>query len=253
MKKLMRLVTVAVTFLIIYVLAVWILTDRSEPVSFDKLRTQWTGESNVGDAQSIEKALQKLAEHNEEAKAFVEQYSNRQEYLGLDIDLSKEVQEGQVPLFLQWDLRWGYESYGDNIIALAGCGPTCLSMAYVYLTGDLEGNPREVARFAQDSGFYTKEGTSWDMWTLGAEDLGITGVVISLDERQIKAALDSGSVVVCSMRPGDFTQTGHYILIKGYDANGFYINDPNSVTNSEKQWLYEDIKGQIKNLWSLSS
>lgn len=25
------------------------------------------------------------------------------------------------------------------------------------------------------------------------------------------------------------------------------------LSESEKQWLYEDIKGQIKNLWSLSS
>lgn len=251
MKRLIRLATVLITFLIIYVLVVWIAADQSEPVSFDKLRTQWTGDSSVSDVQSMEKALQELAEHNEEAKAFVEKYPNREEYLGLEIDLSKEVQEGQVPLFLQWDLRWGYESYGDNIIALAGCGPTCLSMAYVYLTGDLEGNPREVARFAQKGGFHTKEGTDWDLWTVGAKSLGITGEELPLDEGKIKSALDLGGVVVCSMRPGDFTQTGHYILLRGYDENGFWVNDPNSRENSEKQWKYEDIKNQIKNLWSI--
>ena len=28
------------------------------------------------------------------------------------IDVSGEVKEGQVPLFLQWDKRWGYIPYG---------------------------------------------------------------------------------------------------------------------------------------------
>ena len=33
-----------------------------------------------------------------------------------------------VPLFLQWDLQWGYFDYGGNLLGLSGCGPTCLSM-----------------------------------------------------------------------------------------------------------------------------
>lgn len=251
MKRLVRLATVLVTFLIIYVLVVWIAADREKPVSFDKLHAQWTGESSVSNEPAIEEALQDLAKNNEEAKEFVDNYPNRAEYLGIEIDLSKEVQEGQVPLFMQWDMRWGYEAYGDNIIALAGCGPTCLSMAYVYLTGDLKGNPREMSEFAEENGFHTKEGTSWDLWTWGAEDLGLTGEVLSLDERQMQSALDQGGLIVCSMRPGDFTQTGHYILLRGYDENGFWVNDPNSRENSEKQWKYEEIKNQIKNLWNI--
>lgn len=53
------------------------------------------------------------------------------------------------------------------------------------------------------------------------------------------------------MRQGDFTTTGHYILLRGYDENGFFVNDPNRRQNSEKQWSYETLKGQIKNLWAL--
>lgn len=252
MKRLVRLATIMVTLLIVYVLVVWIWTDNVNSVNFENLRTAWTETNSTNNIRSIEMALQEMAENNEEAKEFVDNFPNRAEYLNLEIDLTEDVQEGQVPLFLQWDMRWGYEEYGDNIIALAGCGPTCMSMAYVYLTGDLEGNPREVARYAQENGFHSKGGTDWSLWTYGAKELGITGEELPLDERQIKVTIDNGGVVVCSMRPGDFTRTGHYILIKDYDENGFYINDPNSVKNSEKQWFYEDIKGQIKNLWSLS-
>ena len=39
----------------------------------------------------------------------------------------------------------------------------------------------------------------------------------------MKQALDDGKVIVCSMGPGDFTTEGHFILIRGYDGNGFYV------------------------------
>lgn len=61
-----------------------------------------------------------------------------------------------MPLLLQWDKRWGYASYGDSIIGLAGCGPTCLSMVYVYFTHDLNGTPREIASYCEKNGYYTE-------------------------------------------------------------------------------------------------
>ena len=39
-----------------------------------------------------------------------------------------------MPLLLQWDERWGYRYYGDQMMAINGCGPTCLSMVVSYLT-----------------------------------------------------------------------------------------------------------------------
>ena len=63
--------------------------------------------------------------------------------------------------------------------------------------------------------------------------------------------LDDGKVIICSMGPGDFTTEGHFILIRGYDGNGFYVNDPNRRSNSEKQWEFDTLRSQIRNLWSL--
>ena len=68
----------------------------------------------------------------------------------------------------------------------------------------------------------------------------------------MKRALDRGGLIVCSLRPGDFATTGHFILIRGYDKNGFHVNDPNRRSNSEKQWDFETLRWQIKNLWTLS-
>ena len=41
------------------------------------------------------------------------------------------------------------------------------------------------------------------------------------------------------------------ILIRGYDDNGFYVNDPNRRSNSGRQWDYDTLYPQIRNLWVL--
>ncbi len=207
----------------------------------------WTGTSRQG----IEQELKELLEKNEEAEEFVKGYEDREQYLSQPIDLNGDYKEGQVPLLMQWDKRWGYDDYGDSIVGLAGCGPTCLTMAYLYFTGDTSVNPRTMAQFADDNGYHTVEGTSWSLWTEGAGKLGLSGSELPLDENRMKSVLNNGGLIVCSMRPGDFTTTGHYILVRGYDENGFFVNDPNRKLNSEKQWSYETLKGQIKNLWAL--
>jgi hypothetical protein len=195
--------------------------------------------------------LLEALEQNEEMYDFAENYTNREEYQGKAIDLSDSYETGSVPLLMQWDKRWGYDSYGDAMIGLAGCGPTCMAMAYLYFTDDLGMNPRKMAEYAQDGGYHSEEGTSWSFWTEGANGLGLTGEQIPLSEDRMKAVLDQGGLVVCSMAPGDFTTTGHFILLRGYDVNGFLVNDPNRKKNSQRQWDYETLSGQIKNLWAV--
>ena len=53
------------------------------------------------------------------------------------------------------------------------------------------------------------------------------------------------------MGPGDFTSSGHYIVLTGYSDGAFSVNDPYSINNSNKKWTYEQIESQIKNIWAL--
>lgn len=200
---------------------------------------------------SYPKELLEMLERNEETTEFVESFGERSRWLQEDIDLKGEVTAGRVPLLMQWDRRWGYDIYGDGMVGWAGCGPVCMTMAYLYLTEDTSMDPRKMAEFADVNGYHTQSGTSWDFWTAGAGQLGLFGEELPLGENIMKGALDNGGVVVCSMGPGDFTTTGHYILLRGYDENGFFVNDPNRKSNSEKQWSYEELQGQIKNLWGI--
>ena len=111
-----------------------------------------------------------------------------------------------VPLLMQWDMRWGYQTYGSSTIAVSGCAPVCLSMAASYLTGDASVTPYRVAQYAANAGYYVPgQGTSWSLLSEGAPAFGISCRQLSLDEAQINAALDAGHPVICSMSPGDFT------------------------------------------------
>ena len=212
--------------------------------------TDGLGQTDSG--QDFSQELQKLLELNPETKDYAENYPHRGSYLNSPIDLTEDFVSGEVPLLMQWDKRWGYDAYGDSMIGLAGCGPLCMTMAYLYFTEDTQMNPKKMADFAYEKGYYTSEGTKWSLWTKGAEKLGLSGRELSLDQKLMQRALDGGDLIVCSMRPGDFTTAGHFILIRGYDENGFYVNDPNRRSNSSKQWDFDTLQYQIRNLWALN-
>ena len=159
-----------------------------------------------------------------------------------------------VPLLLQWDMRWGYQTYGSSTIAVSGCAPVCLSMAASYLTGDASITPYRVAQYAANAGYYVPgQGTSWSLLTEGAFAFGISCRQLSLDEAQINAALDAGHPVICSMSPGDFTTEGHFIVLYGRTADGYLVRDPNSIARSEKMWTYDRLSGQIAALWECTA
>ena len=79
---------------------------------------------------------------------------------------------------------------------------------------------------------------------------GIAATELGLDEEKMEQYLDEGCPIICAMRPGDFTATGHFIVIYGYDENGFMVNDPNSRERSSRHWTFDTLRYQIKNLWA---
>ena len=163
------------------------------------------------------------------------------------------VEKGVIPLLIQWDERWGYYKYGDTSIAVEGCGPTALSMVIVGLTGNNKMTPSKIADFSLKNGYYINGiGTSWDLMTKGAEAFGLTVKEISLAKNIIYNALEKGHPIICSMRPGDFTRTGHFIVLVGIENGKIKVNDPNSKKRSKRLWTYEELKPQIKNLWEFA-
>lgn len=194
--------------------------------------------------------LIELLEKNPDTKDFVLNYPLKKDQRP-SIDLSEYKNSNSVPQLFQWDERWGYTQYGNEIMGLSGCGPTCLSMVCIYLLNDAKYTPRYVADFAQRNGYCVPgSGSAWTLISKGGEELGLDVTEIPLDENRIIRNLEAGNPVICVMGPGDFTTTGHFIVLTGYENGKIKVNDPNSPTRSEMLWDFDDIKGQIRNLWA---
>lgn len=188
-----------------------------------------------------------LLERNPETETFVLEYPTWKE---TDWDLSEYEGSDSVPLFLQWDQRWGYETYGSDCIGITGCGPTCLAMVGYYLTGDESFNPADVASFAQSNGYYSPgNGSSWTLISEGGVKLGLDVTEIPLVKKRMMDNLEVGNPIILALGAGDFTSSGHYVVITGLEDGLFRINDPNSRENSRRLWSYEELEGQIRNLW----
>lgn len=195
-------------------------------------------------------SLMEFGEKYPEAYVFVEEY-HKYKNTPFDEDLKLKIVKGEIPLFIQWDRRWGYQYYGDDLLGINGCGPTCLSMVLCGLTGNSEWNPYRVARFSEEKGYYVQgEGTSWNLMVSGAEELGLYSEQGTISKKYIQDNLSSESPMICSMLPGDFTYTGHFIVLRGVDSNGnIMVNDPNSKQNSKKRWGIDELVPQIRSVW----
>ena len=169
-----------------------------------------------------------------------------------EIDLSQEAAGDTVPLLLQWDPRWGYLHYGGSWIGCAGCGPLCLSMAAIYFNRDPYWSPDRVVAMAEEQGYRVEgSGSSWTLISEGAELVGLTAEELPLMQSRMESELDSGKLIILVVGPGDFSSSGHFLLVTGYDDYGFFIHDPNSPENSEKTWPYQRLSSQILNLWAI--
>ena len=93
---------------------------------------------------------------------------------------------------------------------------------------------------------------SWGLMTDGCRAWGLVSEELPLTETAVTGALDEGRPIICSVRPGDFTTTGHFILLAGLEEEGIRVNDPNSPQNSDRLWIYDELEPQIRNLWAFS-
>ena len=195
--------------------------------------------------------LLELASKKEEVIDFVLDYPNHESYSNKEISIDKDYQEGEIPLFIQWDKRWGYEKYGSNFIAVRGCGPTSLAMVIVGLTGNTDINPKVIADFSAENGYLIDGvGTSWELMTEGAKNFGIKGEELPLSESAIINTLKEGQTIIASMSPGTFTTMGHFLVLTGVDSNGkIIINDSDSRVKSKQTWDIDVFMKETKNLW----
>lgn len=194
--------------------------------------------------------LSELLERNEETREFVLHYPEKKA-LKQSVDLSDEAHSETVPLLMQWDERWGYGRYAGNLMGLSGCGPTCLSMVCLYLLDDQNLTPPAIAQFAEEQGYAAAgSGSAWTLISEGGAALGLEVEELPLHDGTIIGELEAGNPVVIVVGEGDFTTSGHFLVMTAYQDGFVTVNDPNSRANSEKEWELTAVMPQIRNLWA---
>ena len=121
------------------------------------------------------------------------------------------------------------------------------------LTGDASVTPYVVAEYADDNGYYVQgTGSKWSLISEGCQNFGVAAEELPLSQNVVYDALEAGRPIICSVRPGDFTTTGHFIVLVGVEDGKIRVNDSNSRERSQKLWDYQTLERQIDNLWAFS-
>lgn len=143
----------------------------------------------------------------------------------------------EIVYYNQRDERYADKPYGKDNIGEYGCGPTCMAMVVSSLTGQTVG-PVEMARWAYDNGYWVNDGGSLHaLIPAAAEHWGLPVSGCSASEPQrILDALAQGKLVVAIMGAGHFTDSGHFILLRGVKGGQIMVADPYSVSYSNRLW-----------------
>jgi len=95
--------------------------------------------------------------------------------------------------------------------------------------------------------------TAWTLMDEGAASVGLASRPVAADAGAVRAELAAGRPVIASMGPGDFTSSGHFIVLTAVDDAGrLQVMDPNSEPRTEQPWNLERTLSQARALWSFS-
>lgn len=165
--------------------------------------------------------------------------------------------------YLQTDPRWANVSYSakgeSTTIGRSGCGPTAMSMVLATWC-DPQVTPKTECAWALAHGYKAPhQGTYYGYFVPAAKRYGlictqvnsvsIYGNANAQAHSLAKGAVDTGDLVIACMGRGNWTSSGHYVLVYGIAGNVIYINDPASTKVSRTQGNYAVFKQQVKYYW----
>lgn len=169
------------------------------------------------------------------------------------ISLPTKKKNLQPVNFKQYDSRWGSVVFTKNntynkkqTIKNSGCGPT--SMADIVATWwDKAATPKTLAALVVANGYRTtNSGTAWGFFKFCANKYGASKFIQTTSFATAEAAIKDGAYVVCSMKPGLWTNGGHYICWWWVDDTYVYVNDPASARAARAKAKKNLMKDQCK-------
>ena len=159
-----------------------------------------------------------------------------------------------MPLYIQFDPRWGAENFGGSRIGSSACGPSALAMCFSYLKNEIITPPDLINAIGGGYGYYIQGvGSSYSIIDKAVETYGLQCKRIEYDE--IIDELNSGHPIVACMGPGTFTKAGHFIALSGVAENGeIYVNDSADdiyKRHFDKTFSLSLIRAQGRAFWAI--
>ena len=201
------------------------------------------------------KVLNGLVRRREaERKLFLEEVKTEVEY-----QMVKPVD------YKQNDSKWGGLSYSvdgeRSTVKSAGCGPTSLADVLAAIVSPYI-DPVTLASWARYHNYKVKNsGTSYSFFVPCAKAYGVTvrrlnttnvyGIPWSGTHDKARAELQKGNWLIACMGKGNWTSSGHYIVVYGYKDGYVYINDPASTAAKRAKNTWELFKSQVKYYWAV--
>lgn len=159
------------------------------------------------------------------------------EYVAMDDVVPSQVISAEyggmgIPLFYQWDSRWGADEYGYGTMAGKACGPTALAMVVSYLTGKAV-YPNDIVDKIGNKYYVSGSGTDWTMFEEVAPDYGCKATKYAKINAEgiVNALKENKPVIVSASGYGTtqaFTGGGHFMVLRGLTKDGkILVNDPN--------------------------
>lgn len=165
--------------------------------------------------------------------------------LGIAVLDSRPV---DVVYYNQADPQYANAPYGTDTIGPYGCGPVAMAIVVSTLARQTV-DPIQMAEWAYANGYWYKgRGSLHTLIPDAAKAWGLSVSGCTADEGdRLRAALSQQKLVVAIMGEGHFTDSGHFIVLRGLDENGkVLVADPASRERSTQVWDLELILDEAR-------
>ena len=152
-----------------------------------------------------------------------------------------------VVYFNQLDEKYKNQLYGQDKVGTHGCGPTSMAIVISSLTGQIY-DPIYMSKWSVKNGYYAVgSGSYHSLIPNSAKAFGLNVEGLGNDKAKVVEALNNGKLVVALMGKGTFTNSGHFIVLRGITSDGkILVADPASYKRSKQQFDIDLIMNEAR-------
>lgn len=168
-------------------------------------------------------------------------------------------------LYMQTDPKWANNDYSakgeKTTIKAEGCGIACSAMVIASLV-DKKVTPEVTAKWSLEHGYKAlKQGTYYSYFKPQFAEYGIKcNMMNSVNcygkpndpiHKKVRKTLEDGNWIISVAGKGDFTSSGHYILVYGLDGDNVLIKDPYNTKAICSKMPWDRYIKQQKYYWEI--